>query len=307
MMVGTKAIATLSTGYLNALEYAKERVQGADLTQFTDKAAPRVTITHHPDVRRSLMTQKAYAEGMRALVLYTAAVQDEILAKRGRRARTRTSSPNALNDLLLPIVKGYGSEKAYELLAPVAADLRRLRLPAGVPDRAVHPGRQDRHPLRGHHRDPGPGLLLPQDRPRPGPGADHARRGDQEVRRRATAATARLQAERELLAKAPRGLEAHRRHDGRLTDLARHRAGRQEHLQGRPEHHPAAAGLRRRGRRLAAAAAGGRRRRGARRRAPPARTRRSTTARSPRRSSSPARSCRAHRAAGHRRERSTTP
>src|SRR5690606_26746703 len=56
MMVGTKAIATLSTGYLNALEYAKERVQGADLTQMADKAAPRVTITHHPDVRRSLAT-----------------------------------------------------------------------------------------------------------------------------------------------------------------------------------------------------------------------------------------------------------
>ena len=52
MMVGTKAIATLSTGYLNALDYAKERVQGADLTRMTDKTAPRVTITHHPDVRR---------------------------------------------------------------------------------------------------------------------------------------------------------------------------------------------------------------------------------------------------------------
>ncbi|MFL6054324.1 MAG: acyl-CoA dehydrogenase family protein, partial [Actinoallomurus sp.] len=71
MMVGTKAISTLSTGYLNALEYAKERVQGPDLAAFTDKAAPRVTITHHPDVRRSLMTQKAYAEGLRALYLYT--------------------------------------------------------------------------------------------------------------------------------------------------------------------------------------------------------------------------------------------
>src|SRR6266567_2683911 len=60
MMVGTKAIATLSTGYLNALEYAKTRIQGADLTQMTDKTAPRVTITHHPDVRRSLMRQKSY-------------------------------------------------------------------------------------------------------------------------------------------------------------------------------------------------------------------------------------------------------
>ncbi|MGK4582275.1 acyl-CoA dehydrogenase [Kitasatospora sp. HPMI-4] len=115
MMVGTKAIATLSTGYLNALEYAKERVQGADISQFMDKTAPRVTITHHPDVRRSLMTQKAYAEGMRALVLYTASVQDDVVA-----ARLRGESDEAaerLNDLLLPIVKGYGSEKSYEQLA----------------------------------------------------------------------------------------------------------------------------------------------------------------------------------------------
>ncbi|KUF15898.1 acyl-CoA dehydrogenase [Streptomyces silvensis] len=115
MMVGTKAISTLSTGYLNALEYAKERVQGPDLAQFMDKAAPKVTITHHPDVRRSLMTQKAYAEGMRALVLHTAAVQDEIAVKEAN--GDDASSLHALNDLLLPIVKGYGSEKAYEQLA----------------------------------------------------------------------------------------------------------------------------------------------------------------------------------------------
>ncbi|MBD3007185.1 MULTISPECIES: acyl-CoA dehydrogenase [unclassified Streptomyces] len=115
MMVGTKAMATLSTGYLNALEYAKERVQGPDLAAFTDKTAPRVTITHHPDVRRSLMTQKAYAEGLRALVLYTASVQDEILIKEA--AGEDASAVNRLNDLLLPIVKGYGSEKAYEQLA----------------------------------------------------------------------------------------------------------------------------------------------------------------------------------------------
>jgi hypothetical protein len=115
MMVGTKAIATLSTGYLNALEYAKDRVQGADLTRSTDKTAPRVTITHHPDVRRSLMTQKAYAEGMRSLVLYTATVQDEIIAKEA--AGEDASAAHALNDLLLPIVKGYGSEKSYEQLA----------------------------------------------------------------------------------------------------------------------------------------------------------------------------------------------
>ncbi|MFI0482681.1 acyl-CoA dehydrogenase [Actinomadura sp. 9N215] len=114
MMVGTKAIATLSTGYLNALEYAKERVQGADMTQMTDKSAPRVTITHHPDVRRSLMTQKAYAEGMRALVLLTSSYQDavQIAEYEGRRDETAEK----VNDLLLPIVKGFGSERAYALL-----------------------------------------------------------------------------------------------------------------------------------------------------------------------------------------------
>ncbi|MCU1603277.1 MAG: acyl-CoA dehydrogenase protein [Frankiales bacterium] len=115
MMVGTKAIATLSTGYLNALEYAKIRVQGPDLTQMTDKAAPRVTITHHPDVRLMLMRQKAWAEGMRALVLYTATVQDQV--ELNHAAGVDDTLPARLNDLLLPIVKGYGSEKSYELLA----------------------------------------------------------------------------------------------------------------------------------------------------------------------------------------------
>ncbi len=114
MMVGTKAIATLSTGYLNALEYAKTRVQGADLTQMTDKTAPRVTILHHPDVRRALMIQKAYAEGLRALYLYTAAHQDPP-SRRSCRAPTPTMA-DRVNDLLLPIVKGVGSERAYQCL-----------------------------------------------------------------------------------------------------------------------------------------------------------------------------------------------
>jgi alkylation response protein AidB-like acyl-CoA dehydrogenase len=122
MLVGTKAISTLSTAYLNARDYAKERVQGADLTQQTDKSAPRVTITHHPDVRRSLMTQKAYAEGLRALVLYAASQQDTVdqaFLESGSE-QLQPGSPaemaNRVNDLLLPIVKGVGSERAWVLL-----------------------------------------------------------------------------------------------------------------------------------------------------------------------------------------------
>src|ERR1700760_3554968 len=84
MMVGTKAIATLSTGYLNALDFARNRVQGADLTQMTDKTAPRVTI------------------------------QDALQVTE---AQGRTDAPAAaLNDLLLPVVKGVGSERSYEML-----------------------------------------------------------------------------------------------------------------------------------------------------------------------------------------------
>src|SRR5688500_11023727 len=114
MQVCTKAIATLSTANLNALEYAKQRVQGADLTQQADKGAPRVTITHHPDVRRSLLTQKAYAEGLRALVVYTAVQQDSV--KIAEAAGSTDELAERLNDFLLPIVKGVGSERAWVLL-----------------------------------------------------------------------------------------------------------------------------------------------------------------------------------------------
>ena len=114
MMVGIKAIETLSTGYLNALDFAKNRVQGADLTRQADKTAPRVTIIHHPDVRRMLMLQKAYAEGMRALVLYTATQQDAVQIAEANGAHDDAAA--ARNDLLLPVVKGVGSERAYEML-----------------------------------------------------------------------------------------------------------------------------------------------------------------------------------------------
>ncbi|AKT50549.1 acyl-CoA dehydrogenase [Arsenicicoccus sp. oral taxon 190] len=122
MFVGTKAIATLSTGYLNALEYAKERVQGADMTT-PAKDAPRVTITHHPDVRRSLMLQKAYAEGLRALVLYAAVQQDKVAQAQEANPAAPIPEDDAdarlamkINDLLLPLVKGVGSERAWVLL-----------------------------------------------------------------------------------------------------------------------------------------------------------------------------------------------
>src|SRR4051794_17891162 len=117
MLVGTKAIATLSAGYQVALAFAKERVQGADLIA-TSKDAPRVTITHHPDVRRSLMLQKAYAEGMRALYMYTATFRDRVMEAEaaGTADSEEARLAERVNDLLLPIVKGFGSERATQLL-----------------------------------------------------------------------------------------------------------------------------------------------------------------------------------------------
>jgi hypothetical protein len=115
MMVGTKAMATLSTGYLNALDYARIRVQGADMTEMTDKTAPKVEIIKHPDVRRMLIEQKAHAEGMRALVMYAGWVQDQ--AQLQADDDEAHAAWLAREDLLLPLIKGYCSEKAYELLA----------------------------------------------------------------------------------------------------------------------------------------------------------------------------------------------
>ena len=115
MAVGVKSVATVSTAYLNALAYAKERVQGPDLLRAMDKAAPRVRIIEHPDVKRMLMHLKAHAEGMRALALFTAHVQDKVEVLGGH-GDGRASELDRRNDLLLPLVKGYCSDRGYDLL-----------------------------------------------------------------------------------------------------------------------------------------------------------------------------------------------
>jgi alkylation response protein AidB-like acyl-CoA dehydrogenase len=114
MTIGVKSAGTLSTGYLNALAYAKERIQGSDLLHLNDKNAPRVAIIRHPDVRRSLMMQKAYAEGLRALYMYAAAHQNDDVAQHVSGASA--SMARRVDDLLLPVVKGVGSERAYAVL-----------------------------------------------------------------------------------------------------------------------------------------------------------------------------------------------
>ncbi len=115
MGVGTKSMATLATAYHNALEYTRVRKQGADLAKQTDKTAPRVEVINHPDVKRMLMQQKAFSEGLRAVILWTASVQDQVFLAGGH-GSPEARQLDALNDLMLPLIKGYASEKVYELL-----------------------------------------------------------------------------------------------------------------------------------------------------------------------------------------------
>ena len=114
MLVGVKAMATLSTGYLNALDYAKTRVQGVPITPAPGTPPAPVAIVEHPDVRRSLLSQKAHAEGMRALILYTATQQDRV--QQSQYTGTTDAVADARHQLLLPVVKGYCSEVAWRLL-----------------------------------------------------------------------------------------------------------------------------------------------------------------------------------------------
>ena len=116
MAIGVKTTSTLSTAYLNALAYTKERVQGPDLLKATDKSSPRVRIIQHPDVRRMLMLQKAWAEGMRGLYMYTSAIQDKV-EMAGGHGSPEAKALDRYNDLLLPIVKGFCSDKGYQILA----------------------------------------------------------------------------------------------------------------------------------------------------------------------------------------------
>ena len=115
MAVGFKSFSTLSAAYLQALQYTKERIQGPDLAQATDRSAPRVPIIQHPDVRRMLLTQKSFAEGMRALGLFAASIQDRVRLAGGPE-NPEAKKLHRLNDLLLPLIKGYCSEKVYALL-----------------------------------------------------------------------------------------------------------------------------------------------------------------------------------------------
>jgi 3-(methylsulfanyl)propanoyl-CoA dehydrogenase len=107
--VGLEGVAISERAYQGALAYAKDRVQGKPIGV---KSGERLTIIHHPDVRRMLMSMKSQVEAMRALAYFTASAMDR--ATRHPEA-TERKNHQMLVDLLTPVVKGWCTEQAIEI------------------------------------------------------------------------------------------------------------------------------------------------------------------------------------------------
>lgn len=110
--VGVQGLGCAGTAYLNALQYARDRKQGASLANAKDAAAPRVPILEHADIRRLLLDMKAKVEGMRAMVVkaawhHDAAAQSDDDAQRAYHT--------GQVELLTPLVKAYCSEQGFRI------------------------------------------------------------------------------------------------------------------------------------------------------------------------------------------------
>jgi len=112
--VGIQGLAVASASYLSALEYARERKQGASIKQFKDANAPRVPILDHPNIRRDLLAMKARVEGVRALIMKLSNHADRLHATKGKDDESEAYHKGQI-DLLTPLVKAYGTDAAFEV------------------------------------------------------------------------------------------------------------------------------------------------------------------------------------------------
>jgi alkylation response protein AidB-like acyl-CoA dehydrogenase len=111
--VGIQGVGVASSAFLNALEYARDRKQGASIEHWKDATAPRVPILQHADVRRMLLDMKARVEGIRALAIKLAHHQDCVLALGSGNEKALYHQGQV--DLLVPLVKAYGSDQAFRI------------------------------------------------------------------------------------------------------------------------------------------------------------------------------------------------
>lgn len=111
LLVGLQAFSCASAGYLYALNYAKERVQGALLTNPKGGGVP---IIQHPDVRRMLLNMKAYTEAMRSILYYYTYCEDLAIL---------TTDPEekelyeGLMEVLTPVAKGWVTDRSFEVVS----------------------------------------------------------------------------------------------------------------------------------------------------------------------------------------------
>ena len=112
LLEGLQGLACASSAYMYAVNYSRERLQGRHLLKAQDDDAPSVPIIEHPDIRRMLLTMKTYVEGMRSLLYYIGNCEDKtrLSTKEADKARFQ-----GLIDLLIPVAKGYVTDKAFEV------------------------------------------------------------------------------------------------------------------------------------------------------------------------------------------------
>jgi len=108
--VGMQGFSCASASYLNALNYARERVQGKHLQGGKD--SPGVPIIQHPDIRRILLIMKSYSEGMRSILFYIGLLQDMVKVSKDE---TERAINQGLIDVLIPVAKGYITDRAFEM------------------------------------------------------------------------------------------------------------------------------------------------------------------------------------------------
>ncbi|GAB6144884.1 acyl-CoA dehydrogenase [Desulfocicer niacini] len=111
---GMQGFGFATASYINAVNYAKERVQGTDLLKMFDKEPQSVSIIKHPDVRRQLINMKAYVEGMRTLLYYTGLLFDKVNLAEDEKKKARYKG---LIELLTPILKAYCTDRSFEVCA----------------------------------------------------------------------------------------------------------------------------------------------------------------------------------------------
>ena len=105
--VGMQGLSQAEVAYQNALEYAKDRLQGRDVTGTKNPDGPADPLIVHPDIRRSLMDQKSFAEGARAFILWGATMIDAA-------HRSGDKDADGLVSLLTPVIKGFLTDVGYD-------------------------------------------------------------------------------------------------------------------------------------------------------------------------------------------------